>query len=229
MVVVFGPGRSGTNLVLEILSGSKELLPTLEPETKDFFANPECIEFREDYVTKCDTLYCNNFGVLGTYLKDHPHLRIIYTIRHPFDLAVSKLLRGWASKSADASFGECLTDIYWAAHLHHEATNEFPDKILTVKLEDVLLDIETEARRICEFLKISFEYRMCRPYDRMRIINKYKRYGDKIDKSQIDIYKRWKELNDGFLVKELDFNMEDLFDKIIQVVNYFGYKDERVI
>jgi hypothetical protein len=54
MVIVFSAGRSGTNLVLEILTGSRFLMPTPYPEDKQLF-NRKCT-YPYNFLTKSDSI-----------------------------------------------------------------------------------------------------------------------------------------------------------------------------
>ena len=53
-VVVIGCGRSGTNITLEILRGSPQLIASLEPENKNLCDGSIYDSY---YLTKCDTWY----------------------------------------------------------------------------------------------------------------------------------------------------------------------------
>jgi hypothetical protein len=223
MVVVFSCGRTGTNIVLELISGSNELVPTLSPEDRYLFIREDNkFVYPEDYLTKSDSIYCPSYGHFGNFMKNNPTAKIIWTIRHPFDIAMSKIRRGFPGAS-DASLKGCVKDMCWMTYLYFEATCEFPDRILLVRMEDVLLDIEKEAQKICNFLDIPFEEEMTRPWERMRHPGKRERYPGKLYMDQIDMYLNWRTSYDGFLVNNIDFNMLDLFKKIESLVYKFGY------
>jgi len=223
MVVVFSCGRTGTNLVLEILSGSDILIPTLTPEDRYLFIreNNKFI-YPEDYLTKSDSIYCTSYGHFGNFMTNNPTAKIIWTIRHPFDTAMSKVRRGFPD-AADASLKGCVKDMCWMEYLYNEANCEFPDRVLTIKMEDVLLNIEKETQKMCNFLNIPFEDEMVRPWERMRHPGKRERYPGKLYTDQIDMYLNWRTVYDGFLVNNIDFNMLELFKKIESLVYMFSY------
>ena len=147
---------------------------------------------------------------------------MIYTVRHPFDWAMSKIRRGYGHAD-DATFKGCISDMYWNAYLYCEARKEFPGRILTIKMEDVINDIKKETEKMCQFLKLPLEEPMLHPMDRMRHEGKKKRYGNNIDQSQIGLYKNWREVYDGFLTT-IDFDMEELFKKLEPLLKTFGYE-----
>lgn len=219
MVVVFSAGRSGTNLVLEILTGSSKLLATPYPEDKLLFKR-KCV-YPYNFLTKSDSIYCDCYGSLADLMVKNFHCKIIYTVRHPYDWVMSKIKRGYGHAD-DATLKGAVNDMYWNAYLYCEVKHEFPNRILTVKMEDVINNIEKETCRMCQFLNIPFEEAMLHPMDRMRHEGKRQRYGNNIDKSQIGLYKNWKTAYDGFLTT-IDFNMEDLFKKIEPLLKTFGY------
>jgi hypothetical protein len=97
-------GRSGTNLVLEILSGNKKLQVSEEVEDKDFFKRHTSYSqifwpflwhnsFRKYFLTKCDTVYYDVDDVDKAFAINK-HLKVIWTIRDPRDMILSKLQRG---------------------------------------------------------------------------------------------------------------------------------------
>lgn len=225
MVLVFSCGRTGTNLILEVLTGSSYLMPSEPPEDKAIFCRD--ILYPHNYLTKCDTIYCQCYGLLGKFLKKNKSSKIIWTIRHPFDIAMSKIVRGY-KKADDGDFNGCVKDMLWMAYLYNEANCEFPEQIITVKMEDVIMDIASESKRMCNFLNIPFEQQMLTPYLRMRHSGKRKRYPNGLYKNEINKYLNWKKAYDGFLTT-IDFDMECLFEKISCLVDFFDYKDERVI
>lgn len=226
MVIVFSTGRSGTNIALEILTGSQELLPSLEPEHKGLF-KIEGVEYPPFFLAKSDSAYCPTYELFGLMMKINPNAKIIWTIRHPFDLVMSKIRRGFPVKSDDGTLKGCCKDMFWMTYLYSAATKEFPGRILLIKMEDMILEIERETKRMCSFLNISFDRRMLVPWERYRQPGKKERYPSGLDKRQLDMYKTWKEQYNGFLIKVIDFNMEDLFNKVQPLVEYFGYRDER--
>ena len=93
MVLVFSCGRTGTNLVLEILTGSSVLSPSPYPEDKQVFKRD--IVYPYNYLTKSDSIYCSDFGELSNFMKKNFHCKILWTVRHPYDVAMSKIYRGW--------------------------------------------------------------------------------------------------------------------------------------
>lgn len=226
MVVVFSSGRSGTNLILEILTGSDHLTPTLTPENTHLFEE----DFGKfvyglllEYLTKSDSHYCETYQEFRDFMINNDHAKIIWTLRHPYDMAMSKIRRGY-NESDDGSLRGCVVDMYWMAYLYCEATKEFGDRILTIRVEDVIMDIEGQAKKMCEFLDIPFEEPMLYPWHRMRHEGKKERYPEGLDQKEIHKYLNWKSAYDGFLTS-IDFNMEDLFKKLKPLIKTFGYEE----
>ena len=88
-VAVIGCGRSGTNMVLEILSGHSALCPTSpDPEDKRFFVRGR--RFPPGYLSKCDTDYGSTESLIAL-LRLNSRLKIVWTIRDPRDICLSKL------------------------------------------------------------------------------------------------------------------------------------------
>ncbi len=225
-VAVIGCGRSGTNVMLEILHGSSELLPSNNPE------NTRLCEgiYGKSYLTKCDTCYFTP-KELETTLNRNKDMKIIWSIRDPRDMILSKIKRGQPKSkggdgseniSDDATPEGCIQDIASMYHCYKYITKAFSDRILLIRLEDVLLNIEEETKKMCDFLNITYEKRMCNFPDRMRNPDKKKRYKT-VDKTQISLWKEWKTIYSGFF-SENNYPIRELFDSVNLLIKEFGYE-----
>ena len=225
MVVVFSGGRSGTNLVLEILTGHSSFCPSDYPEDKLIFTRnvvyPDC------YLTKCDTIYCSNYDTLNQFMSLNSKCKMIWTVRHPYDWAMSKIYRGRPlpkrhNKPADDFNPEiCIQDLYYVIELHSKCIKDFPSRNITVKLEDIIDDIEMETKRLCDWLGIEFENSMLKPWERMRHQGKRERYGNKLDRSQLYIHKNLDEIYNGYF--KWRKYIYEVFNSLNPVVDYFKY------
>jgi len=228
-IAVIGCGRSGTNLVLEILRGSSVLDASPQPENKDLCGGT----YEPSYLTKCDTWYFLP-EELGETLEKNTHMKIVWTIRDPRDMILSKIKRGQPkseggdgseSVSDDATVTGCLVDMTHMFMCYSHIKKNFPDRILVVRMEDVLLNVEEETKRMCEFLDIPFENDMCDFPNRMRNKDKKKRYS-KIDKSQLEVWKRWDSVYSGFF-SENEYPIEEMYNSsvVFNIKKEFGYAE----
>jgi hypothetical protein len=228
-VAVIGCGRSGTNLVLEILSGNKNLKASKETENKKLFSGNKVYD--DNYLTKCDTVY---FGPkkLEKTLKKNPNMKIVWTIRDPRDMILSKIKRGQPKSKGgdgaervadDATPKECIKDIEWMFSLYELASTKFSNRVMLLKMEDVIKDIEKEAKKICNFLNIPFDENMLSPMSRMRNKDKVKRY-KKVDKNQISLWKNWESVYNGFF-KDSPYPVEDMFNQVKHLIRHFKYEE----
>jgi hypothetical protein len=226
MIVVIGCGRSGTNMVLEILRGNTQLQASKEPENKNLFRKVQ--KYSSNYLTKCDTCYFDSkkFQTL-IELND---VKFIWTIRDPWDMILSKIKRGQPiSKggdgsnkvSDDATPEGCLEDIFNMFTCYKHITTTYPNQILVVKMEDIINSIKNETKKMCHFLDLKYDPKMLDFVDRMRNKDKKKRY-KKLDKNQIGLWKRRTEIYNGFF-KENKYPLEELFEKVKIIRDYFGY------
>ena len=227
-VAVVGCGRSGTNLVLEILSGNSKLKPSKEPENKVLFKTDDV--YKDEYLTKCDTVYFNANQFKNTLIKN-PTMKVIWTIRDPRDMILSKIKRGQKKSkggdgaekiASDATPKGCIEDLDLMFNLYKFALSKFKDRVMLVQMEDVISNLVLETGRMCLFLKLPFEKEMLDFMPRMRNKDKVKRYKD-LDKSQIGLWKDWKNVYDGFFT-ENDYPIEKMFKDVNHLVRYFGYE-----
>ena len=157
-------------------------------------------------------------------------MKVVWTIRDPRDVLLSKIRRGQLIKDGGDNVGspsgdstvdgaiDSLTSMYNA---YRQCIERYADRCMLVKMEDILLDIEGESRKMCKFLNIEYHQNMLSFTDRIIKIKK-KRYGDKIDKSQVALWKNWETVYDNFFTLKT-FDMETHFNKIKDMINYFNY------
>ena len=225
MVIIYSSGRSGTNLSLEILTGHSYFEPSKQPEDKLLFKRD--IVYPEKYLCKSDTVYCKSFTEFYSFMVKNRDAKIIWTIRQPYDWCLSKLYRGrplekrgW-KPADDGTIEGCLEDIEHMSDILFNGLYHFKDRILIVKMEDVLRDITKATERMCKFIGIELEDSMLRPWERMRHQGKKERYGNKIHTSQIDLYKDIDKIYGGYF-KETD--LSELFEKMLPLCKFFKYK-----
>jgi hypothetical protein len=216
-------------MLLEILSGSSYLDQTEVIEDKTFCTSGSV--FPDRYLSKCDTWYCNKDDLKIT-LNRNPSMKILWTIRNPKDMCLSKLRRGRPISeggdchdgvSADATYDGCMFSLRKMFDLYKTVEAEFADRLLVVKMEDIIRDIEGTTVCICEFIGIPFEKNMLYFMSRMRNRFKKKRYGNGVDKTQLDLWKRYRLIYDGFFTDKVEL-VERLFDDVSFISEEFGYQ-----
>tara|TARA_B100000315_G_C14505967_1_gene554620 strand:- start:233 stop:955 length:723 start_codon:yes stop_codon:yes gene_type:complete len=238
-ICVSSCGRSGTNLVLEILSGNSKLQVSKEVEDKKFFKRhnlyPQIFwpflwhaSFNKYFLTKCDTVYYD-VDDLDKAFKINKHLKIIWTIRDPRDMILSKLQRGQIIErggeckeiSDDGTPQGCISDLNHMYNIFRHIEENFEDQLLLIRMEDVILDIEVETRTMCDFLNIPFEIKMLDFLPRMRNEWKRRRYNS-LDKNQVQLWKDWQNIYDGFFLKN-KYPIKSLFEQTKPMQIKFGY------
>jgi hypothetical protein len=218
-------------MALEILTGSPELQPSTPEEDKAFFKRDF---FKREhvppmYVTKCDTVY---FTVRQMFdvMKRNRHLRVVWTIRDPRDMAMSKLRRGCPkfeggdckSYAKDGTPAGCVEDIFqmWNMHTAACANKVLRQRIMTVRMEDMITDTEHVARVLATFAGIEYHPAMVEFWKRMRNVQKAKRYRG-LDRSQLYMWKRWETAYGGWLAERYD--MGAIFADLEPVTEAYGY------
>ena len=225
-IAVIGCGRSGTNMVLEILSGNSGLKPSEMVENKKLFKSGEV--YPDDYLTKCDTVYFN-VAQFDETMQRNLNMKIVWTIRDPRDMILSKIKRGQTRANGgdnkiladDGTPEGCLKDIRMMMIRYHNAINKYSDRVYLVKMEDFILDLEGATKNLCDVLGLTFEPQMLDFMSRMRNADKAKRYKG-LDKGEYQKWKGWETCYDGFFSKT-DFGIPKLFEEVIPLVEEFGY------
>jgi len=224
-VLIFSCGRTGTNMLLESLRGSSMLRATTVTEDKQVFR--ECRSLPSYYLSKCDTVYVDNVEQVAALLNKNQDLKILWTIRDIRDMALSKIYRGQPGNDSpvvadDATFDGCIDDISRMAMFYRYVVENFADRMMLVKVEDMVLEYDDTIALICSFCNIKFEDNMRNFVGRYRNKHQAQRYSN-LDKSQVELYKRKHEIYNGFF-KTHDIDLENLFDKLHIYLQEFGYE-----
>lgn len=225
-VIVLSCGRTGTNVALEILRGNPALCASSEVENKKL-VEPVRI-YPENYLTKCDTIYFDNIKI-NKLLTENPDMKVIWTIRDPRDVVLSKIYRGQPNTegrgnwtSADGTPKSSVLDIRAMITKYENILNNFSDRIMLVKMEDMIDNTEGLAKKMCNFIGINYHGNMTSFPKRMRNRHKVIRYGDKIHKNQISLWQDVDNVYDGFFTKQ-KYNIKDTFSEIKDIIEYFNY------
>jgi hypothetical protein len=225
-VVVISCGRTGTNVALEILRGNPSLNASLEPENKKLVK--PVVKYPKNYLTKCDTIYFD-VDQFTKLMDTNPDMKIIWTIRDPRDIVLSKIYRGqpftdgrgnWTS--ADGTPETSVADIRAMIKKYNHALENYGDRIILIKLEDMIENTETVAKTMCDFIGVEYNDKMLDFPMRMRNKHKVKRYGRKIQTSQVGLWKNYNEIYDGFFAKQ-KYDISDTFGEITDIVEFFNY------
>jgi tetratricopeptide (TPR) repeat protein len=181
-VFILGMFRSGSTLVEHILGahgqiaagGELDLIPRIarglgnDPAGMAGAPEPLLKDYAEAYLTRIRAMYPgaiavtdkrpDNFWHVGLIKRLFPNAKIINTVRHPLDTLVSV----WGQYlHTSLNYGYAIKDI--AAHAHAERRmmshwrQLFPDDILTVPYEAVVMQPEREVRRMLDFLGLPFD------------------------------------------------------------------------
>jgi len=227
-IAVIGCGRSGTNMVLEMLRGCPAFKASEPPENKGMLKDIRA--YSANYLTKCDTCYIKTLSKIDELIAKNPTIKFLFTIRDPRDMAMSKLRRGapkseggdCATLADDATPDGCVEDIKHAVEIYKYLFENHSNRTIIVQMEDVLKDTKETAELLCDRFDIKYCDEMLDFPIRMRLPAKKKRYKT-IDKGQIALWKYWQGYEDGWLKKK-KFKMHLIFNELYQTAKFFGYE-----
>jgi len=227
-VVVVSCGRTGTNVAVSLLSGSPDLNMTQEVENKKIFTSPT--KLGDKYLAKTDTTYMGNFKQLKRLMELNPNLKLVWTIRDPRDVLMSKIRRGQPKSrggdgptlSADATPKGAIESLRKMYNTYKKCVEIYPNRTTLVTMEDMILNTENVAKGLCEFLNVEYDDKMINFPNRIKNQQKVKRYGRKINKGQVALWENWGTAYGGYF-KDNNLDMDKHFESVVDIIEYFDY------
>lgn len=232
MVLVLGCGRTGTNMITSMIAGSSKLSLDPQFENREIFRNLNR-NYSNKYLCKSDVTYMNNYNQLQNLIAKG--FKIIFTMRDPRGVIMSKIRRGQPKSSGGDNPGETIHDdatpktaiqsLTKAYETYKQCKNDYPESVMLVRMEDVIRNPKDTLTSVSEFLNIPYEDTMINFGD--RVVNKYKkkRYGKKLDKGQLELWRDWSNVYDGFFTKA-GIDMNKHFNTLKPIIEYFKYETE---
>ncbi len=230
-LLVTGPGHSGGNWATEIARATGLFNFTPMVEDRNFF-------FYEDLPDKYATkLATDNLGMSWENLVDmllvYSDMKVIFTMRHPVDNCLSKIVRGLPKDgnepfktllehSWEATINGSIKSIEIAYSIFNQLYSYCSDRLLVVKMEDLILHTEDITKKICKFIGAEYKEEYCNAYANTRNVHQQKRYKGEKDLSQIEMYKRYDTIYDGFFTQAGDL-IKFMHKHLGYIVKGFGY------
>jgi len=241
-VLVSGVGQGGTCLLVEVLRGLNLVNFSPNVEDRKFLDYPE---LPENYGTKLTTdatemLTIDNFwdvpDKLRSCMDKYKDLYIVFSLRHPLDVFMSQLVRG--QKRVNGGDTEGLSDVGtpWGAMLaithayvifkflkHH-----FPERILPIKMEDLVLEPKKTVVRIAKYFNVRATKAAHEFYKHNRNLYQKERYGDTLDKSVVGLHDKQLEMFGNGFFKNRQAYIDVAFlllSSIIKDLNYTTWRE----
>jgi hypothetical protein len=232
-LLITGPGHSGGNWVTEICRSTGVYNFTDVIEDRSIMYRPKLYD---GYATKITTDFPGiNWISFSNLLSMYEDLKIIFTFRHPLDNCLSKIVRGMPMEgnepfkdliefSYEATMDGSVKSIEYAfLTLNTLGLTEFSDRVTSVRLESLINNEKSVVEYICDFIGIDYKDEFLGGYERTNNKWQIKRYDGKLDTSQIDMYKRWDTIYNGFYK-----NRRDIIDRIATLcmpyIKLLGYQ-----
>lgn len=220
-VLIAGCGRSGTSMAIEIFAGSSVLQSPIMVDRKIL----NTLKMRDNTVTKIGETCTWDVPQIEKLLAKYDNLKIIWSIRDPRDIIMSKMRRGvngpgGDGKAADATPKSSVDDVKDMRRKYDVLKERHSDRIYLLKMEDVITNFEETVGKACDFLGIEYEPEMKNFYKRMRNAKKKRRYKT-IDQNEVSKWKDWRTAYNGFFKNK---DLDALFPSLEEEIRYFDYE-----
>lgn len=238
-ILVLGCGQGGTCLLVEVLRGLNFVNFSGVVEDREFLDYPE---LPENYATKLTTdatekLTIDNFWDVSEKIKDcmnkHKDLHIVFSLRHPLDVFMSQLVRGQKQVDGGDTYGLSDTGTPWGAMLaivhayvifkyiqHH-----FPERILPIKMEDLVLEPKKTVVKIAKYFNVKATKAAHEFYKHNRNLYQKGRYGDTLDKSVVGLHDKQLEMfGNGFFKGQREAYIDVAFLFLSSIIKDMEYK-----
>ena len=227
-VIISGAGRGGTNLLTELVKKISNINFTNDIEDRDVFNK----KIDDNYGTKLATenIIFTKDNV-DKFMKTNPTNKFIFVVRHPIDNCLSKIIRGRKASqggdkkhegiSHDGTINSSIKTIKLLYKMITHLKSNYSDNILIVRMEDIIKNTTNVVIEISDFLNIT-----PKSYEGFQSQNRnqyqFKRYGNKLDNTQINLYKDINNSYDGFF-KNKKHMIEDLENNLQEYIKiYYG-------
>lgn len=227
-VLITGPGRGGTNWTTELVRASGCFDFIGSPEDRKLLKREE--KLPERYGTKLSTEWFDWEGI-DKLVEDNEGLKIIFSIRHPVSLCMAKIVRGQPSHQGgdgshllapDGTVDGSIESVIHAYSVYINLKDKYKDRVMFVRLEDMIRDIDSIIKEVCLFLGIEPNASMNNAHKNNRNKHHQKRYGTSVDKSQAEIHKNWKTAYGRFFA-DRENDIKYIEETLRDISLYFGY------
>lgn len=230
--IITGCGRSGTNLLLEIVRASGIFDFTKEVEDRAFFSRDVLPpKYGTKIAIEWDVMTIEN---LMRVMDINYRMKLLFSFRHPYDIILSKVYRGrpksmggdnmteeWAK---DATIEEAAKYVKKSWDVYQALATKYHDRVKPVRMEDILTNTFNTVKYIASFLSVSTNDEMRNPWKHNRNAYQNRRYHHAIDKKEVNKWKDLKNSYDGYFDNIWKEHLGEINYLIEEQANYFRYE-----
>jgi len=238
-ILVTGTGRGGTTLLREVVIGlnvARFYCGVYSKEEDRAFFNYN--ELPEGYMTKLTLPNSSNLGRdtccegLSNYMEKYNDLHLVFSIRHPVDTCMSKIVRGqkhsdgghkWGEEiSADGTIETAIKAVISMHDIYKTVKKRYPTRVLAVKMEELILNPREAIGRIATFFHCGVTQRSLTFYMYNSNPYQFRDYGTELNTNQINLYEKWQTAYDGFF-SQREKDIERAKHELRSEIKDFGY------
>ncbi len=232
-IIVSGGGRSCSNWVRCVVTNTRRTFGSPVGEDRALPTSPR--DLPEHYMAK---LCIENDGVtlemFMELMEANDDLHLVWCLRHPVAQAMAKMNRGTnkdtgEQRAIDSKKEDAVWWVKESARMYRELSEKYPDRVIGVKLEDLVVFGVDTVVSLFNFLGVwgldeRFIVGVLHSFSGTPNPHQLKRYGDKIDASQAFIYENRTTAYDGWFSDKRDV-LEYLCEELDELIDELDYRD----
>ena len=231
-VVITGCGRSGTNLLLEMVRASEKYKFTATVEDREFFNHEK---LPDDYGSKIAVEWDSmTIESMLEIMEINHRLKILFSFRHPYDIILSKVYRGRPrfqggdndseQTAKDGTIEVAAEYVKKSWDIYQALATKYPDRVKPVRMEDILTNTFNTVRYVVKFLAITANENMRNPWKYTRNAYQNRRYHHVVNIHEINKWRDLKNNYDGWFSGLTEKHITMYNYLIEEQANYFRYE-----
>jgi len=231
--VITGCGRSGTNLLLEMVRASGKYRFTQTVEDRGFFKRDVLPDsYGSKIAIEWDAM---TIASMTGVMEANKPLKVLWSFRHPYDVILSKVYRGRPKSmggdndteqtAKDGTVEAAAKYVQKSWQVYEALATAYPKRVKPVRMEDILANTASTVRYVARFLMVPITDGMKHPWKHNRNAYQNNRYHHAMDRREINKWKYSDKSYDGYFSENIYGTILSNQNNLLrEQAEHFGYE-----